>query len=697
MKKNIVILYILMASFHMVWGISSNPIPQIKDKLFDLSMERMYRNEDFTNTQRKKIIKLLDSNGSWKDINYQGDSRSSWEPSEHWRRLFELSFLYQSKKGPYYHDEKLKGKIISAIRYWMNNKPLSQNVWWNGIGIPLAIGKVYILMEKEIPKDLMDQGIELINRNIKSDYYHFGGVATAQNLLWLTYAHIYSSCLSNDQIGLKRAFTSASKEITISEKEGIQPDYSFHQHGPQFYSFGYGATFTLTSTHLIYLAQDTPFQFSKDKIETISHYILDGQQWATRNQVLEYAAMGRVVSRNISNLNSILNAITLMSRIDVNRQSEYQEFYNQLKTGERKTPLIGNRYYNYSDFMVHQRPEYYFSLKGASKEIIASESGNGENLKGHYLGHGTYYLIKDGNEYKSIFPLLNWKQLPGSLVEQDTLKLPLIEWGKNNYGNTEFVFGVSDSLYGAFGYDYVKGNVRAKRGWFLFNEEIIALVSGLNYDSDNDLYQSINQCYVNGSIWVNNQKMKGAIFNDSKVKKVFHNSVGYIIKSEPFTTEVTAKMETGSWSEINVGKSSEPISKKIFSLNLNLGKHLENQSFMYAILPNMTLNTFKTFKLEDTIELLKNNAEIQAVYHKKLNQVQAIFYEAGDLLLPWGQHLKLNKPGLVMVKIVDNQLVINMNPQLDSTTYKTEINKDFKSNKNILELSISDVIKSDKF
>lgn len=687
MGKNFFVILIFVLAVNLT-SMASNPIPSIKAKLYELSMDRMYRDEDFTDFKSDETFKLLNSSGYWTDINYEGTTRSSWEPIEHWKRLFELSFLYQNKGGAYYRNKSLKKKIIKAISFWMEKKPVAGNFWWDAIGAPLAMGKVFILMEDELPDHLIKQGIQIMNLSIKDDFYDYHGVATGQNLLWLAYVHIYTSCLANDLAGVKRAFSESAKEMRITEEEGIQADYSFHQHGPQFYSFGYGKTFSITVAHLIYLAQGTPFQFPKSKIDIISHFILDGQRWASRNQFLEYTGKGREISRNTLDLNSLLYAIRLMAIIDSDRKSEFEAFLKQLESTTTLNPLIGNRYFNRSDFMVQQRKDFYFSIKGASKRIYASESGNGENLKGFYQGHGTYYIVQKGDEYKDILPLLNWKQLPGSLVEQDTLELPLIDWGHKNSGNTDFVYGVSDSLNGSFGYDYIKGNVQAKRSWFLFDDTIVCLVGGLNFNSNNNLFQSVNQTVTKGDVWINDQKMIGSEYSDKNIEKVYHDSVGYIFEpSSVYEKQIKASMKTGSWSEINNAGSTNSFSKKVFSLNINLGGQLNNQSFMYAILPGIENDKFKTYKLDDHINVLQNDTNIQAVFQKNMQQVQAVFYAPGVLQLPWGnQQLVLHKPGMVMVKKINNQLVINMNPQLDSTVYKIDLNKNFKLENQLLEI-----------
>jgi len=622
----------------------------VKQKLISFSLARMYRPEDYTTLKTGKIFKLLNTKGYWNDIDYKNNNPAQWDPVKHWERLFEMTFLYEQKNSRYYKSKQLLSQIQSGIAYWLKTKPVSDNYWWNAIGVPLAMGKVLILIDDDLPQTMVAEAVKLMNLGVKPDYYDYHGIATGQNLLWLAYVHLYTSCLANDTLGIKRAFGAVLSEIRISDAEGIKPDYSFHQHGPQLYSFGYGREFTHSAAQFAFLAQGTSSQFPKDKIDIISHYILDGQQWMTRNGFLEYTAMGREISRGPIGKSSILNGIQLMAKIDTERKTEFYQMFQQLNTGLRENPLQGNRYFYSSDLMVNQRRAYYFSVKGASDRIIGTESGNGENLKGFYQGSGTYYLVRRGNEYEGVFPLLNWRQLPGSLCEQDTAALPLFNWGSGTKGATSFVYGVSDSLYGCFAYDYKKEHISAKRAWFCFDNEILCMVGGMGFASTYDVYQTVNQCFSNGGVYVNGKLLAGRSLTDKNVKTIYHDSIAYIFPSSSYQIKLSDSISKGSWNRINLSGSALAISGKVFTLNINLGRKANEGSLVYAIVPGLSKLDAENYSFESHVVVLRNDGNIQAVYQKQLNQVQAVCYSTGSLNLPWAnKRLVFDKPGLVIL------------------------------------------------
>ena len=131
-----------------------------------------------------------------------------------------------------------------------------------------------------------------------------------------------------------------------------------------------------------------------------------------------------------------------MRKADPSRAAEYDRFIAQLETGHRSRPLTGNRYFPRIDLMVQHSPGFFFSIKGVSDRIAATESGNRENLKGYYLSKGTQLISRRGDEYEGIFPLWDWEMLPGSLNTHSGNPLPVFKWRIGTWGNTPFVLSL---------------------------------------------------------------------------------------------------------------------------------------------------------------------------------------------------------------------------------------------------------------
>src|SRR5262249_23504541 len=151
--------------------------------------------------------------------------------------------------------------------------------------------------------------------------------------------------------------------------------------------------------------------------------------------------------------------------------------------------------------MVQQRAGYYASVKVVSTRTSQPEQGNNQGLKNLYLGDGVNQIMVTGNEYYGIQPSWNWRRLPGTTVEQDTRSLtPPGSFGATK-GTTSYAGGVSDGTYGATAFNYNRFDVAAKKGWFFFDNEEVALGSAINApNATSEVDTTLNQCLLTSTV-----------------------------------------------------------------------------------------------------------------------------------------------------------------------------------------------------
>ncbi len=606
----------------------SSDIATIKKNLFFINLHEKAEGSD----QVGEYLRNFDfGKGVFKDLDYELNTAAIWQAGMHWRHMVAMARAYQLSGSKFYKDPKIKECIQKGAEYWLASNHMAKNAWWNLIGVPYDMGKIYILMEKELPADLIKRSMKKMLFGVR-DIYYYHAPATGQNLLWLTFIHIYASALQGDYAGFARAYKHSADEIIITMYEGIQPDYSFHQHREQSYAFGYGKGFSLTAAQIIYSAQGTYYAIPQEKIDILSAFILDGQQWCTRGRMMEYTARGREICRPGGGPGSIIAATDLMGEINTARSAEFADFNTQLKGGKRKVILSGNRSFPYIDFMSHLRPGFFFSIKGASDRIYSSEMGNGENLKGYYLGKGTQFIALRGDEYEGIFPAWDWERIPGALCTQSHGQLPIFKWTKGARGTTSFVRGESDGTDGCFAYDYNCDSVKARRGWFCVGDVVLGLVSGMEFDTKHDVYQTINQCLARGEVYVDGAKMEqGKDYKNAK--SVWHDSIGYLLLSGGDVV-LNRGTQTGSWFEIYDSKSKDPVNKDVFALSINEGKKRSNASLSFAILPGVSPSE-ATKDMISHIKVLRNDNEAQVVWDKRTGKLFIIVYAPTTVTLPY--------------------------------------------------------------
>ncbi len=624
---------------------TADDFEKIREKLYEITLYHTPRPACSVD----EVIAAFDpQQGLFTDLDYTNQDRALWHPGIHWRRLTELACQYRLPDSPYYNSSRIRGYILKGIDYWLHHTVECVNRWWNYMGVPYEMGKVFILMREELPQEVIASCKERMLPGVRPDAYYFHTKATGQNLLWLTTIHIYASALTDDSAGLERAYRTAAGEIVITTGEGIQPDFSFHQHDAQSYAFGYGKHFSLSAAQIVYSASGTRYALPEEKIRILSHYLLDGQQWCTRGRLLEYTAMGREISRQEEKTGDLLTACRLMREADPSRAAEYDEFIIQLETGCRPSPLVGNRYFPRIDLMVQQTPGFFFSIKGVSDRIAGTESGNRENLKGYYLSKGTQFISRHGDEYEGIFPLWDWEMLPGSLNTHSGNPLPVFKWRIGTWGNTPFVYGVSDSLSGCFAFDYHMDSVAARRGWFLGENGIVCLVSGMDFETHHPVYQTLNQCYARGAVLTDGQPLAETEVR-GKYRTVWHDSITYCLPGDREAIVFSGERRN-TWYSINQSMPQDTVSARLFSLALDLGHTSTNGSFHYLILPGTGPTEVSPARI-NSFRILCNDRNAQAVWNRTCDQLQIIAYTPCRIALPWGKRsVQFTKPALLLIK-----------------------------------------------
>lgn len=631
------------------------------------------------------VLLTLRPGGSWPDIAYTDQSPSRWAAATHWDRIWQLTQAYRTAGHPFHNRPDVAAKVGTAIGWWNRAKPVSRNWWWNSIGVPLKIGETLLLLGNELPNAQRTPAITLMKAGIKPNLYDYHGSATGQNLVWLATIHAMAGVLERDETVLKRAFTAIWNEINVTTDEGIQPDNSFHQHRAQLYSGGYGLGFTRNIAQVIKLTQATPYQIPAEKQAIFDKYVLDGQQWMIRGHTFDYSAVGREIARptSVNTMATGAGRLTglgrLLAELNGPHQPAYQVMADRL-AGKKVAPVVGNRHFWRSDFMVHHRVGYYSSIKMTSSRLLSGESGNGENVNGFYLGHGVQFIYRTGEEYVDLFPVWNWRRLPGTLIEQATGPLPLFNWGEGAQGTTSFVGGVSDGTYGMAASDYRYGTVTARKAWFCFDTEIICLGTNIVCTSSNPLFQTLNQCHLKGNVWTSDESAtpRKLIPGEQALPQtcwVWHDSVGYFFPNNP-TVSIRIGEQTGSWRNINRGAfySDKPITMNVFNLWVDLGKQVRNGTYLYVVRPGVSVAEMKQYK--NPVAVLQNDSTLQAVRHTELNLTQAVFYQPGQLKTDDGLIVAVDKPGLLMLRNDPNSLDLTLsNPRNEPLTLTVTVNR----------------------
>ena len=611
------------------------------------------------------LLASLAPDGRWPDIDYADKGRSNWKPGSHPWRVFGLAQVYRTKGHPLFGRPEVRDKALLALRWWLANDPQCPNWWWNEIGVPEALGRTLILLGDDFPADLLPAASKVLKRAEKQDM-------TGQNTLWLCGVRITRGCIEKSPETVAAAFKRIADEVKITAGEGVQPDFSFHQHGPLLYSGGYGRGFAAYGPEFGRLAAGTAWAFPPEKIGILSSYLLDGEQWMVRGDRFDPSCIGREITRKAHTAAPLAKACEDMIALGAPRRAEFEAFARRLR-GEKDTPaLAGNRYFRRSDFMVHQRPDWYASVRMFSNRLYNSELVNGEGKKSHHLADGLMLLMRTGREFEGVLPIWDWKRLPGTTCEQGPLPDPV-----KQKGETSFVGGVSDGTYGVAAMDLKRGALVAKKAWFFFDDCVMALGAGITCTSENRVLTSIDQRPLKGDVVVPDAAGLRVVARGSPGRPatpwVWHDGFAYVLSEAPGACLKT-DTQTGSWREISDPASAEKVSMDVFSLWLDHGQQPAGQAYAYAVRRAAKPEDVRTLGLEAPEEVAKNAVEAQAAQCRTRGFMGIVFWKPGTVVMDRATLVSADKPCLLLFHhMTDRVLLAVANPQNQPLNVTVEI------------------------
>jgi len=649
----------------------------------------------------KDWAEKLQADGTWADVNYADQNNVSWATAKHLDRVLILAKAYRNPQCPLFGDTPIAQHALAALDGWLKREPHNPNWWWNDYWQPTIMGNILLLLQDQLTPEQRAAGVRILRRASLN-----GG---GSNLVGMAVIQIERGCLENDAAALAEAFAALGGQVRLNDGlaepqqfdthvEGIQPDYTFYQHGRILYSGGYGVGFLENIAQFVYLASGTQFAFPPDKLALFSAHILDGSRWMIRGKIFDFSAIGREITRpgqSRVELATLARACAYMAKVPGPRQGEFTALLAKLTSADSSPAddLSGNRHFWKADFMVHHRKAYYASVRMTSSRLRRSEMVNGEGKRSYYLSDGANYLMRTGDEYRDIFPVWDWRHVPGTTVEC----LENTPWGNygamHTFGVTAFVGGVSDGTYGLAAMDFARPSLPfeqgytltdkqalfAKKSWFFFDTEYVCLGAGITALKDaNPIVTTLNQCFLRGEVFVSDGASVQQVDKGERVLEhprwIAHDSAAYLFP-EPTSVHLKNAPQTGRWSDIGAGPAEE-ITRDVFSLWIDHGKEVKDARYSYIVVPEIAPAAIDAYAKTSGIRILSNTPQLQAVRHDTLHLTMAAFYAPSELADPKGLSIRVDKPCLVLLQQRANELEIAVsNPENTACTVNLEVSE----------------------
>lgn len=639
------------------------------------------------NNEALELLKNLQLNkeGLWTDISLDNDSSEGRlqlgsQLYKTYQRIFTLARAYKLKGGELEGDSKLREMVIDSLaflneHYYQVGTAEYGNWWQWELGISRVVNNTLVILYDDIPYEIIANYIDATRYFVPRATHlseGYGAPYSSAPLMWESTGGnrtdnaqvvLIRGLLENNESEIKEAIEALSSVIPyVKEGDGFYKDGSYIQHKDLPYSGTYGQVMIEGLGMLLGVVSNTPYQATDPNLQKIYPLLLESFAPLMVDGRMMDMVNGRAISRlygqNDKVGQSILSAMMLYldgappeykQQLEVFIKSQlvnsnnglersgilssYQIAHALMKSKDiTVNKPVFHKQFAEMDRAVHHRNNWSFGIAMHSKRVGNYECINNENLKGWHTADGMTYLYNEQDHYQNgYWVTVDPYKLAGTttlLVERDicTGQLSTQRDGRNR--SMGWTGGAALEGYGVTGMDFVNFNrdLKAKKSWFMFDDEIIALGSAIENSSDNKAITTIENrkidlesvVKVNGSVLGLDNEFVGKLdrlsikYSDSKAPLQYVS-----LDEQPIT--ISKKCRSGDWSDIGNNKGSV----EACFVEATIEHKGDLGTYAYAIIPEQ-----ETIAIP-AITIVSNTSDVQAVMHNKLGIFAANFFDDG--------------------------------------------------------------------
>ncbi|WP_168120879.1 polysaccharide lyase family 8 super-sandwich domain-containing protein [Paenibacillus sp. HB172176] len=449
-----------------------------------------------------------------------------------------------------YLDEAMLGDMLEAwnrfyTTYYNENTSMSGNWFDFLVNVPNNINDSMILMYDAIPYSEHPDLIDKLNRAI--DTFNPVVTRTGANRIYISKVMMLRGITGKDSNKIAAGSAGLSEVFpNVTSGDGFYDDGSFIQHDYFPYAGGYGKALLQDLTEALWLVSGSPWDNVDPQKTNIFDWYFNAFEPNLFNGQIINAIDGREISRDYNfGGYAIMNALLLQTEMAGNPYAEKQRsaIKHHLESGsvdsflstgtiwniqqakkllndpdvQTYAPPEGNFLFYNQDNVVQRGEDWLYSISMHSDRMANYETVNNENLKGWYEADGMTQLYLDPLDYLSLFWItVDPSRLPGITVDRDENRPPATNENRPYVDSSKYAGdgelmenswtgGVSlDGLYGTAGmdfkqHDYSDMDVSAKKSWFMFDDEIVALGAGINSSSDREIETIVENRTLNSA------------------------------------------------------------------------------------------------------------------------------------------------------------------------------------------------------
>jgi chondroitin AC lyase len=609
-------IYIVGAVLLSLLPTLSNSAPTLNDdvatisqRILELAVWPSPENVPATVKNALSYSRSLNSSCYWPDIDYSDKQIVVWLTAEHMYRVTTMVQAITVNRSTVKNDPKIMAEVHCALKVWFTNDWQNPNWWFNQINIPLQATSQLLMLGANATSLEIEKISEI---SFRAAWWLHRPQDVGANLVWMIQCQLYRSLATVNMTVIHQGFSRMWQDVAISPLggEGVQYDYSYHFHGLQLLSGAYGIVWAENILLFLQCSQNTPYQPDDQILSVFVNFLIKGDAWMIMGNIWDWHVVGRGVAGPGNGFGNGFTTRWVRSVAQLVKSNETQvelmNFADRLDNRPNAALLIGNKHFFVSDYQVHRRANWIFTIKTQSIRTQPVECINGQNQKDENGGQGVINLYRAGiNDYAELFAIIDWQAINGITVEHD-IPLELCEHGDFVMNRLAFVGGVSDGQYGLAIMDTASHNLTAKRSWHFYDDAVIALATNLTLTTPTTAWTTlasrllhtgqITIGFFNSTIVTLNDGNYSFPYVQGKTSNVqwIHlgeSNIGYLLQLQQQYDSVGVQLgvKTGNYKDI--GPFDRTVTARMVTLYINHGRGPYTLDYNYMILPNVTLES----------------------------------------------------------------------------------------------------------
>lgn len=687
------------------------------NKYYKSNNSVMVAQNNTLDTSVEDIISLYKYNENsqvlWEDIT---DYKESANITKSYRRLETLSKQINQPASKFYQSPEAIRIVKNAMK-WMNDYIYNENIsiqgnWWDyEIGAPRAINNVLSLMKSYFTEVEILAYTEPINYFVPDPYQFRVTLGTpfkalGGNLIDMGRVKIISGALREDEEAVKASVESLQQAFNYAHlgESGFYEDGSYIDHDNVALTGAYGSVLIDGLSQLLPVVLESNL-LSVNKLDNLYEFIensflpliykgemmdMTRGRAISRENLQSHAAGGevlrgimRIAAASEENHKLRLNTqiktfIQMNTYYDIYKSlSSYKDIdlMDQLLADESiMTIHFPNRLSTFNEMskVAYQNVETNFGLGISmySNKMQNYEYMNKENARGWYTSDGAVYLYNDdlGHYNDNYWATINPYYIPGTTIIPTKREdgSGMVTLPNSFVGATKL-----DDTTASVAMDFTNWDetLNVKKSWFIFNNKVVFLGSGIQTKGDVQSLTTIenrkNSERTDYDVLVNgqNQSLNTDTTELKDVKTLMLSSrhsqsmnIGYLFLEKTSLT-YSNTINQGSWQDINASQSATDYSNNF--LTFYQTHYKQDDDYAYVMYPNVSNEQLT--KKENEIQLLKNDNLTQAVYDVNENSWGVVLYENQSFKL--NNEITLTQKGIYTVKKQNDRYVISfLNP-----------------------------------